>query len=77
MAAATSTDAWLVGAVVANTVLDHWDGNSWIRLSVLSVRKDLVSIIHVPGTTTYWAVGHILRVTSGGGYATPLIESHC
>ena len=79
IAAASATDAWAVGGVeeVPPTIV-HWDGTTWTPTTITALLPiSITSVTHVPGSTTYWAVGATYHRVLGTAYNTPRIETHC
>jgi hypothetical protein len=77
VAALSATDAWAVGYIgtsnPAQTLIEHWDGTAWSRVSSPSpdpTGKNLTSVSAV-SPNDIWAVGY--RGVAGGGTSQTLI----
>jgi hypothetical protein len=81
VAASAPTDVWAVGSGRSQSgpAAAHWNGTTWSQTVIpAALPSALVSIVNVPTTSTYWAVGDTDHHSAGSGaYTTPRIESRC
>jgi hypothetical protein len=80
VAASAPTDVWAVGSGRSQSgpATAHWNGTTWTQTVIpTTLTSTLRSIVNVPTTTTYWAVGDTEHQPSGSFYRTPLIASRC
>jgi hypothetical protein len=82
LAASSTTDMWSVGWRVeapfgtSTTLAEHWDGSNWTVEATPNVgigENQLTATAVVPGTTTYWAIGHSFK----NGHDQTLVETRC
>ena len=82
LAVATPDDVWAVGfwrgagGQPRRTLGEHWDGVSWTIQPTANAGLDdgLTDVVHVPGTSIWWAVGYYVLKAGGSRF---LIESNC